>query len=527
MNHEAMELLELQELQALENAKRILGEAGCAAKILRNAPIDWADVQRGRDLFVPGWGGFDIEAALELCNTTEDQSVPVVPSVQKLRSSGYVIKFFPEIQDQIIRDRIQRVLQAPESLLSRYIIQHRSFWADARNANRLDEIEAYWLDFQRANPSRALKEDPKRLLNRLARDRAVAQHPLMDFQHLLGQQCAFFDEARILLPSESLKSENWSFELSVLEDSHSVLRAAQELNNCAADYVRNIRQKRCALIVLRSRSKLLAMGEWDLHSRRWSQISEHSDEPVRDEWLSMYRQMAEHSELFQVRCVLPLPEVESGTGWLQEVGEDMISIFSVDGATDLDQFCNASIFGIQPYFGWPSLLQRGCHAEACGALLLWTVASAHSNDSKMEEDVEEVVDRLLCQRADPDTMTDGGWNSLMFAVMAQKTSLVGRLLEAEADIDARAVQSGRTPLMLAFSASVQNFGLVCRLVTAAASLDFAARIDGRTALLQAVEDSVATSESSRQECHKFNGTMCPNVSQCIPMYPDVSPCFPM
>ena len=512
MNDEAVQLLELQELQALENAKRILGEAGCAAKILRNAPIDWADVQRGRDLFVPGWGGFDIEAALELCNTTEDQSVPVVPSVQKLRSSGYVIKFFPETQDQIIRDRIQRVLQAPESLLSRYIIQHRSFWADARNANRLDEIEAYWLDFQRANPSRALKEDPKRLLNRLARDRAVAQHPLIDFHHLLGQQCAFFDEARILLPRESLNSENWSFELSVLEDSHSVLQAAQELNNCAADYVRNIRQKRCALIVLRSLSKLLAMGEWDLHSRRWSQISEHSDEPVRDEWLSMYRQMAEHSELFQVRCVLPLPEVELGTGWLQEVGEDMISIFSVDGATDLDSFCNASIFGMQPCFGWPSLLQRGCHAEACGALLLWTVASAHSNDSEME-DVEEVVERLLCQRADPDTMTDGGWNSLMFAVMAQKTSLVSRLLEAEADIDARASASGRTPLMLACSASVENFGLVCRLVTAAASLDFAARIDGRTALLQAVEDSVATSESSTQECHNVNGTMCPNVSR--------------
>lgn len=490
------------EPEALENAKRILGEAGCTT-LLETAPIDWAGVQRGRDVFVPGWGGFDIAAALQMCNSSAE--VPRVPSVDELRSSGYVIKYFSEIKDAIIRDRIQGLLRTPGSLLARYVVQHRAFWADARNANRLDEIEEYWLGFQRANPARALKEDPKKLLNRLARDRSVAQHPLIQFDHLLGRQNSLFDEAQMLLPSEhGEQAEPWSFELAVLEDSHSVLRAARELNNCAADYIRNVRQKRCALIVLRSPKRLLAMGEWDLHARRWCQISEHSDEPVREEWASMYQHMAKEEDLFPVRNVLPLPEFEAGTSLLQEVQEDLISIFSAEGSTDLDSLCNSSIFGMQPCFGWPSLLPNTCHPEACGALLLWTVASALSNDCELEGDIDEIVDRLLCKRADPDSMTDRGWNSLMFAVMAQKNTIVARLLEADADIDARAVLSGRTVLMLA--CSIQNFGLVCRLITAAASLDFAARIDGRTAILQAVEHSAnrILAATSTLDMHNVN-----------------------
>ena len=235
---------------AIENARSILGEAGYQGEGFLNAPADWATVQRGRDLFVPGWGGFDIAAALNACLNSEG-----IPSVKDLRSCGYQLKYFPELKDEMIERKIQGHLKAPESLLARYIVQHRSFWGDARNANRLDEVETYWCDLRDA---RALKEDPRKLLNRLSRDRAIAQHPLIRFQHLFGQAQLSIDEA-----------EASTFKLSVLEDSHSVLRAAQELNNCAADYIRNIRQKRCALVVLRSK-KLLAMGEWDLHDARWS-----------------------------------------------------------------------------------------------------------------------------------------------------------------------------------------------------------------------------------------------------------------
>ncbi|CAK9063081.1 Hypothetical protein (Fragment) [Durusdinium trenchii] len=460
---------------AAQHAHRILGEAGCS-QFPEDAPADWVGVQRGRDLFVPGWGGFDIAAALDASGGASAS----IPSVSELRSIGYLMKYFPDLQDQMIRHKIQQLLRTPETLLARYIVQHHVFWADARNGNRLDEVESHWQDTNVANPSRALKEEPKKLLNRLVRDRAIASHPLIEFAHLVGQPTVFFDDSFFASTLES------SFELSVLEESHSVLRAAQELNNCAADYSRNVRQKRCALVVLRSRKKLLAMGEWDLHDRRWCQISEHSDEPVRDEWLKMYKQL-ETDDFFPIRAVLPLPDLETSTGLLQEVKEDVVSIFSVEGSTSLDRLCSASILGIEPCMGWPCLLDglEAFHPEASSALLLWSLAAAASSVHSADCELEIVIEKLLCKRADPDTMTDRGWSSLMFAVMVPDPSaIVARLLKAAADVDARAAQSGRTALMLA--CSIQNFSLVCRLVTFAASLDVAARIDGRTAVIQAV-----------------------------------------
>ncbi|CAJ1349785.1 unnamed protein product [Effrenium voratum] len=451
---------------ALQNAKRVLG----AADILE-APPDWAEVPRGRDLFVPGWGGFDVAEAWKACGKQ-------IPSVAELRSYGYLAKYFPSVDD-MSRMRLLKVLHSPHSLLARYVVQQRSFWCEAGRLNRLDEVEAYWLDFRVSNPSRALKEEPKRLLNRLARDRAVAEHPLIHFQHLSGQPSALFNEARLLSRDE--QEESASFELSVLEDSHSIVRAAQELNNCAADYIRDVRQKRCALVVLRSQKKLLAMGEWDLHDQRWSQISEHSDEPVRSEWLYMYEQM-EGEGLYPVKAVLLLPEV-SDAKHFPEAGEDKVSIFSSGGESCLERMCNDTMFGLEPCLGWSEMLGEVTHAEAASALLLWTSVSPLS--SECELNVHAVARALLCCRADPDVMTDCGWTSLMFAVMGQQQSLVAQLLEAAADVDARSAQSGRTALMLA--ASIGNMGLVCRLVTASAALDSAARIDGRTALLLAVE----------------------------------------
>eukprot|EP00971_Amphidinium_carterae_P286045 5679629-Amphidinium_carterae.1 len=36
--------------------------------------------------------------------------------------------------------------------------------------------------------------------------------------------------------------------LSLLDDSHQVVATAQELNNCAATYVSDVRRKRCAAV---------------------------------------------------------------------------------------------------------------------------------------------------------------------------------------------------------------------------------------------------------------------------------------
>ena len=67
------------------------------------------------------------------------------------------------------------------------------------------------------------------------------------------------------------------------------------------------------------------------------QISEHSDEPVREDWLKMFKKM-ERNGLFPVRSVLPLPDFEA-TSLLQEVKDDTISMFSHEGTQCLDRLC--------------------------------------------------------------------------------------------------------------------------------------------------------------------------------------------
>ena len=394
---------------------------------------------------------------------------------------GYLAKFFPELPDKLGSGRLRRLLLTPESLLARYVVQQRSFWACAENLNRLDEVERHFGD-SAVTSNKALKEDPRKLLNRLARDQAVANHPLVHFAHLASQVSVGFDESRALCQSESA-----SYELSVLLDSHAVVRAAQELNNCAADYVRDIRQKRCALVVLRSK-KLLAMGEWDLHDRRWSQISEHSDEPVREDWLNMFEQM-EGDWLFPPIAYLCLPDLSGASLLLQDASDDFVSIFNPDGANSLQRLCSVAGDCLRPCVGWPALLpdEASGHFEAATALLVWATADVLCVESESNTDVLEVVDMLIARRADPHAMTDRGWSPLMFAVLAGHDRLAAKLLEASADIDARSGESGRTALMLA--CGTRSAGIVGLLLAGNAALDCTSRIDGRTALLIAAKGS--------------------------------------
>ncbi|CAE7859562.1 ANKRD50, partial [Symbiodinium sp. KB8] len=496
------QFMESHQNEALENAERILGEDCWAQTGDASASdvSDWLTVQRGRDLFLPGWGGFDVPEAFHACQAA---GVKGIPSVAELRSHGYLAKFFPALPDKLGSNRIQRLLLAPESLLARYVVQHRSFWACGEHLNRLDEVERHFDEICTGSSAKVLKEEPRKLLNRLARDQAVADHPLVHFTHLASQISVGFDESLGLCQSEMP-----CFELSVLLDSHAVVRAAQELNNCAADYVRDIRQKRCALVVLRSK-KLLAMGEWDLHCRRWSQISEHSDEPVRQEWLTMFEQM-EGDWLFPSIASLCLPDLSGRSPFLQDMSEDVVSIFSPEGQECLERICSTVGDQLRPCLGWPSLLPASCNLEAATALLIWTVADILCVETS-NSDALEVVDTLLMRRADPQAMTDQGWAPLMFAVLAEHEELAAKLLEGAADVDARSGQTGRTALMLACGTCQAS--MVRLLIAGKAALDSASRIDGRTALLMAAGSLVFQAMGTEAmwtlaDCAWLSGSSC-------------------
>ena len=88
----ALYLLLMEPHQASENAKRILGEAGWEQIQDAAVPADWLTVQRGRDLFLPGWGGFDVSQAFDASQAAGAH----IPSVAELRSASECFQKLPK-----------------------------------------------------------------------------------------------------------------------------------------------------------------------------------------------------------------------------------------------------------------------------------------------------------------------------------------------------------------------------------------------------------------------------------------------
>jgi len=455
--------------------ERVLGSAALAEYSQALVPLDWSAITRGRDLFVAGWGGFDIDAAhrafLVAASTATGIDAIPIPSVEALRSYGYLAKFFSSVLEPMQRERLRRSLLVPHTALAQYVVRHCAFFRDPAKANRLDEVSEY---FDSLAGTFTYAEKPNVLLNRLARERAVMAGRAVRFHHLSG----LFPRIRLLgslvndhSGTTSRVGTDQSFELEMLEDSRSIVRAAHELNNCAANYVAEVRQKRCALIVLRRQGKILAMGEWDLKARRWSQISEHNDEPVRTEWQRMFD---------EVVPMLPLPQAHLAVPRGRDHEADTVSIFSPEAAKALVPLCRRKTPSDTLLVDWPDA-DKACvelHPEAAGALLLWAVAKVKELD----------VLRLLLERAaEVDTMTNGGWTSLMLAIDTDQKEIAHFLLESAADLNVRSADTGRTALMLAVASDRAD--LARSLIERAADLNVVDRCSGKTALVLAVEQS--------------------------------------
>jgi len=438
---------------------RVLGICVDSAEVSQAVLTEWAMVNRGRDIFWPGWGGFDINVAYRAFLEGAGQAswCATVPGVGELRSHGYLQKFFPGVFEPMQRERLRRVLDVPASDLAQYVVRYHAFWSDPAHANRLDEVDVFF----RSSGS-LVREVPRALLNRLSRDGAVMGHRLVYFHHLTDA----FDPVRLAAKSRGEAMEY--VELLVLQNSHAVARAAQELNNCAADYVGNVRRKQCALVVLQRQGKLQAMGEWDLHNRRWSQISEHCDEPARPEWQRLFDDLA-GPQLLPVLARLKLPGAHT----------NVISIFGHAAVEALRPLCRWTGISCSLVVGLREASEMcACQPEAAGALLLGCAEYTERCG---------IARSLLVQAADPDTMTDDGWTILMLAAQAGRAELVMLLLEATADMDARGAGGGRTALMIAVCGG--EIALVQMLVESRSNVDLIDRTTGKTALVMAIEAS--------------------------------------
>ena len=100
--------MESHQNEALENAERILGEDCWAQTGDASASdvSDWLTVQRGRDLFLPGWGGFDVPEAFHACQAA---GVKGIPSVAELRSLSYYVSMISLLLSLSSRQNIHAV----------------------------------------------------------------------------------------------------------------------------------------------------------------------------------------------------------------------------------------------------------------------------------------------------------------------------------------------------------------------------------------------------------------------------------
>ncbi|CAE8705236.1 unnamed protein product [Polarella glacialis] len=274
---------------------------GC---IKEEVPDDWADVNRegfarARDLFVNSWGAFDVRVAFHALQAQDRVAAQDVPSAAALVSSGYVIKFFPHVADRITKSRLLRIFGSPSTCMAHYLARYRSFFEEPANLNRLDELEMLF----GGAPHRAdlLEEDPRQLLNRL--DRQHQRENILEeaFPHLVNLIRPF----RIM--------ELSMFELHVLDTSVAIRDASEALHNCGKRYISRVRMKFCILVVLKCNERLLAMGEWDLLSRKWMQVVECNNLPIRPEWLAWFTVFGQHLPKVELKLIHELAPILVGS----------------------------------------------------------------------------------------------------------------------------------------------------------------------------------------------------------------------
>ena len=114
--------MESHQNEALENAERILGEDCWAQTGDASASdvSDWLAVQRGRDLFLPGWGGFDVPEAFHACQAA---GVKGIPSVAELRSLSYYVSMISLLLSLSSRQNQYMQYACPETISSRPLKQ--------------------------------------------------------------------------------------------------------------------------------------------------------------------------------------------------------------------------------------------------------------------------------------------------------------------------------------------------------------------------------------------------------------------
>jgi len=205
----------------------------------------WLKIRRGRNLFVKGFGKFDIrDAVIRLNVQYGENSYTYTP--MEITASGYGFN----------RWTFQLITANP--VLRKYYLQHRPFWS--ANRNRLDEL-TYFSGIQcvTENPNIA----PETLL-RVLEQRRNADYP--------GYGTIDSSPEPFVHLTEAPSIDTPFGVLRPVKSPQEVMQVGQAMKNCATNYTSSIKRKSALLLALFDQSgNPVALGEvhYDTETRRW------------------------------------------------------------------------------------------------------------------------------------------------------------------------------------------------------------------------------------------------------------------
>lgn len=234
-----------------ENYRKIAGRSVNEYSVMRPGLASWKDITRGRDMFIPGLGSFDIEAANTQLHARPDwreENWPTVElyTVAQYQAMGYFSSRHPAIASLLSAKKYTK--------FKAYLIQHKDFWLQPHNAARLDEIVILY----KVRPNYELgKKKPQTVLTDAEEAARILASIDKNYKRFNLQNATSYSSAGLTL--------------KVIEDTIELKSVASKLNNCAANYSIAMAQRNCCLVSCTENSVLIALGE--LRNSGWSQIT--------------------------------------------------------------------------------------------------------------------------------------------------------------------------------------------------------------------------------------------------------------
>lgn len=234
--------------------------------------LTWCSIKRGRDLFIPGMGGFNIREAFGYFSYSYG-----IPDVRAIQKCGYANNGRPYYLGLLLARKTSR----------EYIAK---WWQGyfKQDQSRLDEIETatrYDVELDLSVPPPIIYRRLQEALDSLHR----SSDKELDYSWL----------------DQSVDEETEYGTLKVLKAADQIRAVGKDMKNCAGSYVRDVANQKCLLVALYQGDKAVCLGmlgpsRYIPYNWTWRQIYASCNKKPKQEWKELFHKRSEkYGKLFK------------------------------------------------------------------------------------------------------------------------------------------------------------------------------------------------------------------------------------